>query len=76
MPEISDLSLFFAAYQSFLSDNARLGFGFIKWGVHVIADHSVNGRLGVLQLTWGAEQFVGVVSGSAFCCARARAAWI
>ena len=33
-------------------------------------------RLGSIQLTWGAEQFVGVVSGSAFCCARARAAWI
>src|SRR5437867_12337606 len=33
-------------------------------------------RSGSIQLTWGAEQLVGVVSGSAFCCARARAAWI
>ena len=31
---------------------------------------------GLIQLTWGAEQFVGLVSGLAFCFARARAAWI
>jgi hypothetical protein len=33
-------------------------------------------RSGSIQLTWGAEQFVGLVSGLAFCFARARAAWI